>query len=251
MSKTDKKRQLKRLFFDIETSPNLVFSWNVGHECRIDYDNIVKERAIITICYKWQGNPKVYKLTWDKGDDKKMLQDFIKVMHEADEIIGHNSNQFDTKWIRTRCLYHNIPMAPTFTSIDTLRVSRGGFKFNSNRLDYITKFLGIGKKKETGGFSLWKDVMKGSSKAMNKMVRYCQNDVVILEKVFKRLNPYITPKTHVGVLMGKSAYTCPECGGNHAQKRGTSVTATGGLKQRLQCQKPTCGKYYSINITTK
>jgi DNA polymerase elongation subunit (family B) len=243
------KRELKRLFFDIETSPNLVFSWNVGHECRIDYDNIVEERAIITICYKWEGNPKVYKLTWDKNKcDKQMLKDFIKVMHEADQIIGHNSIAFDTRWVRTRCLYHNILMMPEFTQLDTLKASRSNFRFNSNRLDYITKYLGIARKKDTGGFSLWKDCMAGSKKALDKMVKYCQNDVVILERVFKRLNPYIPSKIHVGVLQGKPKHSCPDCGSTHTQRRGTSITASGGKKQRYQCQKPSCGKYYSINI---
>lgn len=30
----------KRLFFDIETSPNIVFSWNIGRDISIDYENI-------------------------------------------------------------------------------------------------------------------------------------------------------------------------------------------------------------------
>ena len=83
----------KRLFFDIETSPNIGMFWSAGFKQRIDYDNIIKERAIICICYKWEGENEVSFLTWDKRQsDKKMLDNFIKVANEADELIGHNGH---------------------------------------------------------------------------------------------------------------------------------------------------------------
>ena len=152
-------RKFRRLFFDIETSPNVVFSWNVGYDVRIDYQNILKERAIICICYKFEGESKVHHLTWNKGDDKKMLQKFASIISTADEVVGHNSDKFDIKWVRTRCLYHGISMTHDIKSIDTLKSSRGKFRFNSNKLDYIGKYLGVGKKMETGGFDLWKDII--------------------------------------------------------------------------------------------
>ena len=35
-----KEKKFKRLFFDIETSPNIVFSWNIGYNLNISYENI-------------------------------------------------------------------------------------------------------------------------------------------------------------------------------------------------------------------
>ncbi len=98
-------------------------------------------------------------MQWDsKQCDKKLLQDFIKVANEADELIGHNGDKFDLAWIRTRCLFHRIEMFPTYNTIDTLKIARSKFRFNSNRLDYIGKFLGLGQKNHTN-FDLWKDIM--------------------------------------------------------------------------------------------
>ena len=132
----------KRLFFDIETSPNIGFFWSAGYKLNIPYSNIIKERAIICICYKWEGDDKVYSLNWDNNqDDKKMLEKFMVVANEATELVGHNGDRFDLPWIRTRCLYHRIPVFPTYTTIDTLKHSRSKFRFNSNRLDYISLFL--------------------------------------------------------------------------------------------------------------
>jgi DNA polymerase elongation subunit (family B) len=109
----------KRLYFDIETSPNIGFFWQSGYKLNIGYQNILKERAIICICYKWEGEKDVQAFTWDKKQsDKKMLQDFIKVVDTADELVGHNGDKFDLSWIRTRCLFHGIQMFPNYTTID-------------------------------------------------------------------------------------------------------------------------------------
>jgi len=118
---------MKRLFFDIETSPNVVLSWGVGRKISIDYSNIIKERAIICVCWKWEGSSKVYSLEWDKGDDKKLLEDFIKVLNNADESIAHNGDRFDIKWLRTRCVFHQIEMPPKIKTLDTLKKARGAF----------------------------------------------------------------------------------------------------------------------------
>jgi len=241
-------KAFKRLFFDIETSPNLVFSWNVGHEVRIGHDNIVKERAIICICYKYEGSDKVYSLTWDKGDDKKMLEKFASVINTADEVIGHNSDNFDIKWVRTRCIYHGIPMTHEIKSIDTLKASRGKFRFNSNKLDYLGKYLGVGEKMETGGFDLWKDIiLKNSKKALTKMVSYCKQDVVLLEKVFQKLNPYIPVKTNAAVMFHRSAIACPECLSDDTVVNKHRISAAGTRYVGLQCK--SCGKYFSVSQT--
>jgi hypothetical protein len=63
--------KIKRLFFDIETSPNVGFFWTAGYKQNISHDNIIKERAIICICYKWAGEDKIYSLTWDKNQNDK------------------------------------------------------------------------------------------------------------------------------------------------------------------------------------
>lgn len=239
--------KFKRLFFDIETSFNIVSSWSVGPKINLSPDNIIHERAIITICYKWEHESRVHSLTWNKGNDKKMLLEFAKIMHSADEVLGHNGDAFDIRWVRTRCIYHGIPLFPDFQSVDTLKLSRRGFKFNSNKLNYIAQFLGIGKKAETGGLQLWKDiVLKNSTSAMKKMVDYCKKDVLLLEKVYQKLSPYIIHKTHIGVVLGKSKHSCPGCGGTHTISNGQRIMSSGLKKQRLHCQD--CGSYFTITI---
>ena len=90
------KTKRRRLFFDIETSPNIGLFWEAGYKKNIDYSNIIQERAIICICYKWEEEKEVYALQWDsKQNDKTMLQKFIEVANTATELVGHNGDKFD------------------------------------------------------------------------------------------------------------------------------------------------------------
>jgi DNA polymerase III epsilon subunit-like protein len=234
----------KRLYFDIEVSANVGLFWQSGYKLQIGTENIIKERAIICICYKWEEDKDVYYLHWDrKQDDKKLLQEFIQVANEADELVGHNGDKFDLAWIRTRCLLHRIEMFPQYNTIDTLKIARSKFRFNSNRLDYIGKFLGLGQKIHTD-FNLWKDIMLNNDKlALDKMIDYCIQDVVLLEKVHKELNNHIPANTHYGVIFGEGRGSCPECGSDDIIRSSKRVTASGLVKIQYKCK--TCNKMHS------
>ena len=241
-------KNIKRLFFDIETSPNIGLFWTSGYKLNISHDSIIKERAIICICYKWAGEDKIYSLQWDDNqDDKKLLEKFILVANEADEIVGHNGDRFDLPWIRTRCLYDRIPVFPNYTTLDTLKSARSKFKFNSNKLDYIAKFLGIGQKTHTG-YDLWKKVVLDKDKeSLEYMVEYCKNDVELLEKVYNEMSTYIPAKTHHGILNGGEKCSCPECGSENMKFSKKRYSALGTPRIQLQCED--CHKYHTVSNT--
>lgn len=231
----------KRLYFDIETAPNVGLFWQAGYKQKIDYDNIIKERAVICIAFKWEGE-EVNALTWDKKqDDKRLLKEFIDIANTATELVAHNGDKFDLPWIRSRCIFHRIPMFPEYQTIDTLKIARTKFRFNSNRLDYIAKYLGIGGKLETG-FGLWKEiVLNKCPESLSKMVEYCKQDVILLEKVYEELSKHVYSKTHYGVVYGEGRGTCKNCGSDELVRHKIKVTAAGTRYVQYQCK--TCGKY--------
>jgi DNA polymerase elongation subunit (family B)/predicted RNA-binding Zn-ribbon protein involved in translation (DUF1610 family) len=238
------KTKRRRLFFDIETSPNIGLFWEAGYKKNITTDNIIKERAIICICYKWEDEKEVYSLQWDsKQNDKTMLTKFIDVANTSNEMVGHNGDKFDLAWIRTRCLFHKIDMFPNYVTIDTLKVARSKFRFQSNRLNYIAEFLGLGGKIKTE-YNLWKDILLRNDKiAMEKMIKYCKKDVTLLEQVFKALRGHMIPKTHYGVVFGTDRGTCPECGSEDLTRNNKVITATGLTRIQYKCK--TCNHYHS------
>lgn len=231
---------IKRLFFDIETSLNIVGVFRIGPKVPITIDNLIKEQAIICICYKWEGSSKVYSLNWDKNQcDKKMLKDFLKVANQADELVAHNGNNFDMKIIRGRCFYHEIPMFPKYVTVDTYLESRNGMKLVSHKLAYMSKLIGSQGKIDTN-FKMWIDItLKNCRKTLSRMVTYCKRDVLELEAVYKRLAPYIKPKSSLADYKCQ----CPECNSTQIRIRKYYNTVTGASVQ-LSCGD--CGRCFSL-----
>lgn len=237
---------IKRLFFDIETSPMIVYTWRTGYNVNLPYDNIIEDWRVICISYKWEDEDKVHHLTWDKDKcDKKMLQKFIKQMNKADECIAHNGDRFDIKKIRTRCIKNGIPMFPKYRTLDTLKKARGGFAFNSNRLDDLGQELGVGGKHKHEGFQMWVKCMNGDKEALKEMVKYCDIDVLLLESVYLSIQSYVKPNTHVGVHNGNLKHSCPTCGSENTKLLKNDVTEKGTISRVVQCG--SCEHVYNIS----
>lgn len=239
------ERKVRRLFWDIETSPNVVYTWRIGFKLNLGHNLIIRERKVICICWKWEDDPVVHELHWDhEQDDRSMLVRFAAVANEADELVAHYGDGFDMPWFRTRCLIHGLTPLPAYKTIDTKAWASKYFYFNSNKLDYLGQVLGHGKKLETD-WKLWEDVMKGSERALAYMIKYNKQDVRLLEKVYKSLKFCVAPKTHAGVFSGKPKWTCAHCGSEDVKKSKTKVTASGVTKHQMHCH--ACHSYYTIN----
>ena len=252
LAKSNIKKQtseIKRLFFDIETSYYLVPTfqfWKVN----INPDNILREKKIICIAYKWQYEDKVHVLKWDENqDDTKLIKDFIQVIKDADELIAHNGDKFDIKELRTRAILTGNLMFPIYRTLDTLKKSRQYFRFPSNKLDYLGKVLNVGRKLDHEGMKLWIDICEHKNKtSLKKMIEYCVQDVAVLEDVYFALSPYIYHNTNMAVLKGGEKWHCPECASQNVQLSHTDATAMGYIKRHMKCN--SCRKFYKISNRT-
>jgi hypothetical protein len=227
--------QGKVLIYDIETSYNIGKFWRAGYNLNINPGDIIHERAIICISYKWLGEEQVYNLTWDKNQcDKFLLEQFIPILDEADMIVAHNGDRYDLKFIKTRALKHNLKMLINYKQFDTLKVAKAKFMFNSNKLDYISKFLGAEGKISTE-MKLWDDIiLRKCSKALIQMLDYCDEDVRQLEVVYNALVSWENPKFHVGVMNGKIKQTSPITGNVNIKHIKQMITNSGTIKHIMR-----------------
>ncbi len=239
--------KIKRLLWDLETSPNVGLFWKSGYKIDVSPESIIAERKIITVAWKWHGEHKVYALQWDnRQDDEKMLRKFVPILNSADESVAHFGDSFDLPWLKGRCLLHGIRTLPKYRTIDTKQLASKHFLFNSNKLNYIAKFLGIGEKLRTE-YDLWKKiVLDKDARALKYMTRYNQEDVRLLEKVYDRIAEVVPHHTHVGVLNGGEKFSCPKCGTSEVKTSKTNVTATGVKQFQMQCKQ---GHYFSISAS--
>jgi len=236
---------VKRLIWDLETSPNVGLFWQPGYKVSLSYENIIQERAIICVCYKWEGDKQVHHLEWDAGDDKALCEAFLEVAVQADELIAHNGDNYDVKFLNGRCIFHGLNPSPIWKTVDTLAIARKRFKFNSNRLDYLGQLL-IGEGKIKTEYGLWKDILlHNCPRAMKSMVKYCKQDVVLLEKIWQKMAPYHNPKTHAGVMAYLDKWTCPHDASQNVKHSKRAVTAAGTVRHEMKCNE--CGRYYSIS----
>lgn len=232
----------KLLFIDLETSPNISYTWHGKHE--VDVIEFLEEGYILTFAYKWLGDKKVKSLSIpEAGSKEKLAKRLHQLFDEADIICAHNGNNFDIKWANRAFISFGMNPPSPFKQIDTLLIARNKFNFNSNRLNDLGEYLGLGKKIDTGGFKLWKSCMEGDKKAFKKMSEYNRQDIVLLEKVFLKLAPW-----HNTPQISETGMACPQCGSTHIQYRGYSTTKT-TISRRVQCQK--CGKWSVSSVKVK
>jgi hypothetical protein len=248
-----KNNKARILLYDIETAPNLVHTWGIYEQTALE---VIRPWYILCFAYKWLDEPtttivslpdfkKEYKK--DPENDYQLVKRLHELFNEADIVIAHNGNSFDQKKVHARFLVHNFDPPTYYRQIDTLREARKHFRFDSNRLNDLGITLGLGKKVDTGGYSLWQDVMAGDETAWRKMRRYNKQDVVLLEKIYKALRPWITNHPNVSMLAGR-VDGCPKCASRHLQKRGIRHNQT-TTYQEYQCQ--SCRGYFRDRIGLK
>lgn len=229
----------KILFLDIETSYIQAGIFQCFTRF-VPHSSIIKDWNIICGAWKWQGERKVHIASVGQRniyDDKKVVEKLLKVIREADIVVGHNIISFDLKKIKTRALQHGITDWVQPQTVDTYRIAKNEFLFSSNALDYITKYLDQGKKLDTTR-GLWLRIAQGDSSALAEMKKYNIHDVKIQEKVYNKMLPFITNHPNMNVILGSEKIICTNCGSSKIHRNGYRATRTGRYP-RYRCD--SCG----------
>lgn len=237
---------VKVLLFDIESSPNIAYLWGKYEQNALG--DFIRERQIICFAWKWLGEKKTHCLSLpmlrgyrrNPDDNRALILKLHSLMSQADVVVAHNVDGFDDKMANTDFIVNGLKPPKPHKTVDTLKVARSKFRFNSNKLDDLGARLGLGRKVHTGGFALWAGCLRGDMKSWNLMERYNRNDVDLLEKVYLRLRPWMSNHPNMNALDGRSA--CPICRAPAVRMivRKHRMTAT-GKKIQFQCRD--CGKF--------
>jgi hypothetical protein len=232
----------KVYLIDIETSPIMGYTWGTYDQSVL---KILEPSKIISVAWKELGSDEtIVKCIADYPGYKKGVIDDI--LDDADVLIAHHGDSFDIKKLNARFVWHKLHAPSSYQTVDTLKVAKKHFKFDSNSLNNLGMYFNLGEKIENGGFGLWVKCIAGDPVAWEKMKAYNAQDVDLLEKVYLVLRPYQTNHPNLNLMVDKPVsdhgVECPSCLSTSMTKRGYAVSRT-GKKQRYQCQD--CGSWSS------
>jgi uncharacterized protein len=225
------------LFLDTETSPNQVDTWGLRDQ-NIAINQIRQPGALLCWGAKWQGRPddEVIFDSVNQSTRLKMVKHLHALICDADVIVGYNNINFDMKVVNREFLMAGLTPPPPVKQIDLLRTMRRNFRFASNKLDYVSQQLGLGKKTAHMGHALWTMCEQGDQDAWALMQKYNMQDVVLTEKLYDRVLPWIGAqhpnRNNYEGAPDKPA--CHACGSTALQWRGYSRTVAQRY-HRFQC----------------
>jgi hypothetical protein len=133
--------------------------------------------------------------------------------------------------MNTRFIFHQLQPTSSYQIIDTLDACKRNFRFISNKLDYVTRYLGLQGKTEHEGFEMWVKCIKGDEEALKQMEEYNRNDVVILEDLYMLLRPWIKPHPNMGLFVDGEVEVCPTCGSSNVEQNGYYATPMNKYKE--------------------
>lgn len=201
------------LYFDLEVSKSQYLNYGRKvHNGYLNADDIINEYYIISWAASYVGSKRVFSgcvtpeqaLNWT---DKEILQPLYDLLSSADIIAGHNIDAFDLKKVNTRFIVNGI--SPILgkdgkkkKTIDSLKIARSHFSFESNGLDVLCQRFGIkGKDRITG--KDWREVLKGNEKTLKKVNKYCIGDVKNGKALWEIFAPYAGKSENYGATKSK------------------------------------------------
>lgn len=241
------------LLFDLETSPNIGYSWGKWEQNIIEY---TQDWRILSVGWKWLGEGPVevkglcdfpgYKK--DKLNDEHLVNLLWKLFNRADVIVAHNGRAFDSKKATARFIALGLPPPAPYKQVDTLKTARKFFKFDSNKLDDLGQYLKLGRKLPHTGFHLWKGCMGGDKKSWKMMKEYNKQDVILLEKIYLKFRGWDTGHPDMTLYHHVDKVECPVCLSQKTIRRGYAMLKK-RIKQRFSCLN--CNHWFSGNYVDR
>lgn len=230
----------KILTLDIETSPHVASVWGLWDQ-NVGLNQLRELTQVICWAAKWHGKEPVEFRSDHHDGHAEQTQRMWELMSEADILVGYNHKGFDIKHLNREFLLLGLNPPSPYKTVDLLLEARRNFKFASNKLDHVAVQLGFGQKVQHEGMPLWHAcVIDDDPRAWRTMREYNIHDVILTEKVFDRLTPWLKLPNMNHYYPETWKRRCTTCTSENLVLEGFEYTAAGKF-QRFSCKD--CGKF--------
>jgi len=177
-------------FLDIEAT-NLAadFGYILCYSIK-ELDGELKHRLVTPL--------EIRSYTFDKGVMKQFLKDIVPF----DRLVGYYSKdyRFDVPFLRTRALKWGLefPEWKDYLFTDAYDLAKPKLRLHRTRMENVCDLLGIPSKEHRLNPEVWQRAQAGSQQALAYILKHCDEDVLSLEGIYKRLNQFSrTSKTSI------------------------------------------------------
>jgi DNA polymerase elongation subunit (family B) len=230
---------VKRLVLDIETMPNLAYTFSTRNAF-LTPAHIQVPVSMASFAAKWIGKREVlYASTFHDGVGP-MRDLAFELLDEADVVIHYNGKRFDIPHLNRELIVGGYSVPSPYKQVDLYQVASKRFKFATSNLEEVATELGVGHKVPHEGFALWLKCMAGDEAAWARFRRYNIGDVRLTEKVHDKLLPWIPSYPNPALYTDDATQLVCRCGSTKLHKRGRAYTPL-GVFQQYRCVK--CGTW--------
>lgn len=122
-----------------------------------------------------------------RSNDRELAEEVFKILSPCHIAYAHNGERFDVRWLRTVALRYGLQM-PRVKLIDPCQIAWKRYRLGRNSLEAIADFLRISDEEQGQKVHLSPDVwrealMDDDDAAWADLVRRCESDVLILNKI--------------------------------------------------------------------
>lgn len=225
---TDEAIAPRLLVLDIETAPNIVYTWGLFKQ-NIGINQVIESGRVICFAARWHGEATTMFYGERQGRER-MIRAAHRLLCEADAVIGWNSQRFDCRWLNAEFKRLGLRRPAGYKHIDLMKSVKRHQYLPSYKLDYTARNLGVGGKVQTGGFDLWRDCLAGDRAAWKLMEEYNRADTDLTDAVFADMldGGWIHGLPNLSIHGGD---VCPCCGSDRLQADGYYQTPTRRYQQ--------------------
>lgn len=230
--------EMRVLMIDIETSPLVTYTWGLFDQ-NIGLNQLVEPTRMLCFAAKWLGDEDTMFVSEHWDGRGLMVYAAWDLLNKADVVMHFNGISFDVKHLNREFKEHGLTPPSPYRQLDLLLGVRKQFRLPSNKLQYVSTWLGLEGKAQHEGFDLWKSCLAGDPDAWDRMEAYNRQDVELLEDVYAELLPWLP--SHPNRRLYESDAGCLRCGGHDLVRDGFARTQ---LSKFAQYRCNGCGSWF-------
>jgi hypothetical protein len=220
---------MKILGFDVETTPNLVWTYDLFSKNPTPIHWVVEPQRMACVAARFKGESKTYFFSeWEHGQ-QGMAEGLYRLFEQADALETYNGKGFDEPWARTLFAQNGLTAYRELPHIDLYQQTKR-FRLPSHKLEWVSTRLARVEGKVP--ISLMMEIQAaigGDLKAQRKVKRYNVRDVSVLFEIHDSLGSWFKLPNAL-LYHDVPADACPRCLSTNREQRGYRTLTTGRYK---------------------